>query len=617
MYYQQITDNENTREMISQFRGYNHNYVIDSGEWYDMENLSSDHYPVMMPREKRALLVESDESDIRGILVTNNNLTYLKGNELHYGSAIYYLEKYFRTGSSTNDHGDVIYTYDTSEQTLIRFGAYIIAFPSGVYVNVVDETMGSITEEYSAPVGITITYRICDSTGNDLKGLQARSEAPSSPSDGDYWLRTTKGQEGLYIWVGYLSTWEAVATCYIDIEIPGADLTAHFAEGDALYLNSSISDINSGSIIQAIEDEHMIVIGLMNRVSISEKTDDVWTLTMQRKIPTLDFVCVSNNRIWGCHYGDDFAGNIVNEIYASKLGDFKNWYTYAGLSTDSYALSIGEPGEWTGCISYQGYPTFFKENCVYKIYGSMPSEYQLSQHTCRGVQRGSEKSLAIVNEYLVYKSAADICVYDGSSPTSISQALGRDAKYYEAVAAGCNGKYYVSMETNTGHAINFVYDMEYGLWMRNDSNVRYNQFTQTESGQIYGTNGKKIYGIGANDNIIFQSKLPDEEYVEWYAESGDMGFLYPDHKYVNQLSVRAYLPVRSELNVETSFDDGEWKDKGTYRGNDTTETICIRGFPQRCDHYRIRLSGHGNVRVYSMTVTLESTSEDRAYGFTH
>lgn len=604
MFYQQIEDNNNTREMISQFMGYHHDYSISQGEWYDMENLSSDHYPVMTPRGTRSLLVDSDEG-IRGILLTNNNLTYLNNYELHYGSAVYDLEQYFITGTTTNAAGKEINTYDTSEQTLVRFGAYIVMFPSGVYVNLVDESTGSITELYEAPRNITITYKICDSSGDDLQNVIAQNEAPENPSDGDYWLRTTSGSQGLYMWVGYQSTWEAVATCYIRIDIPGADLMEHFAAGDAIYMNSSVGDINDGSIIQSMKNEYIIIIGMLDVVTAEESTDSDWTLTMQRKIPDLDYVCVSNNRIWGCHYGDNYEGDVINEIYASKLGDFKNWYCYQGLSTDSYALSIGEPGEWTGCINYQGYPTFFKENCVMKVYGSMPSEYQLSQHTCRGVQKGSERSLAVVNEYLVYKSASDICVYDGSSPTSISAALGRTNKYYDGVAAGCLGKYYISLETSMGKCVNLIYDMEYGLWMKNDGNVRYSQFTQSESGQIYGTDGNKIYGIGANDNIIFNSKLPDEEYVEWYGETGELGFSYPDNKYVNELGIRAYIPYRSELNVEISFDDGPWESRGTHRGENRTSTILINGLPPACDHYRLRFSGHGNVRIYSVTMTLE------------
>lgn len=615
MYFPTIDDDNNTREMVSEWKGYNHNYVIDDGEFYDMENLSSDNYPVLTPRKKRALLIDSDES-IRGILLTSNNLTYLVGNILHYGSKEYDLSEYFVTEVEKLEDGTEAPVYDTSDQKLVRFGAYIIAFPSGVYVNISDGSMGSITQVYTAPLGIDITFQICDSAGSELQNLKARSDAPASPSDGDYWLRTTKGAEGLYIYVGYLQTWEAVATCYVKMTVPDGKLTEYFAEGDAVYMNTSISDINNGSLIQSIDDDYMIIIGMLPKVSVTETTDSVWTLEIKRKLPELDLVCVSNNRIWGCHYGDDQEGNITNEIYASKLGDFKNWYSYAGLSTDSYALSVGEPGAWTGCISYQGYPTFFKENCVMKIYGSYPAEYQLSTHNCRGVQEGSEESLAIVNEYLMYKSTADVCVYDGSSPTSVSSAFGRSTQYYNAVAAGCIGKYYLSMETNIGHCVNFVYDMDRGIWEKNDSKVKYSHFTQSESGQIYGTNGKRIFGIGANDNIIFHSQLPFEENVSWYGETGDMGYSYPDHKFVNNINVRAYLPFKSELNVQIKVDDGIWRDLGTYRGTDEVKQIDVYRFPERCDHYKLRFSGHGNVRIYSMTRTFE-TSSGESNGYPH
>lgn len=616
MFYQQIQDNENTQELISQFLGYNHNYRISSGEWYDMENLSADNYPVMTPRKRREILTTA-KSTIRGILFSDNKLTYLDGNDLHNGSAIYELESYFRTGSTTNEKGDTIYTYDTSEQTLIRFGAYIVLFPSGLWVNTTDGSIGTITSEYSVPVGTTVTYRLCNASGDSLQGVTASQDAPANPKDGDYWLRTTEGAQGLYMWYGYLSSWQAVATCYIYVEIPGSYLPDYFSEGDAVYMNSTLSDINEGSIIQSIKDDHMIIIGFLPDVEYTETTAEDWTLTIKRKMPELDHVCVSNNRVWGCHYGDDYNGNIVNEIYASKLGDFKNWYCYAGLSTDSYALSIGDPGEFTGCINYQGYPTFFKEDRIYKLYGSMPSEYTLSQNTCRGVQRGSEKSLCVVNEYLVYKSPADICVYDGSSPTSISNALGRRSRYYEACAAGSNGKYYISMETASGSRINLIYDMSYGLWMKNDARVKYTGFAQSEAGQVYGTDGTKIYGIAANDNIIFWSATTDEELVEWYAETGDMGLDYSQHKVVRPPAIRAYLPYASELTVSLSSDDGPWKVAGTYRGNNKTETITVAGFPPRCDHYRLRLSGRGDVRVYSISITLEPASEGKINGFTH
>ena len=52
---------------------------------------------------------------------------------------------------------------------------------------------------------------------------------------------------------------------------------------------------------------------------------------------------------------------------------------------------------------------------------------------CRGVQKGSEKSLRVVNETLYYKSRSDVCAYQGGFPTGVSAALG-DVRYHGAVA---------------------------------------------------------------------------------------------------------------------------------------------------------------------------------------
>ena len=74
----------------------------------------------------------------------------------------------------------------------------------------------------------------------------------------------------------------------------------------------------------------------------------------------MDFVIESGNRLWGCRYGKALNGETVNEIYASKLGDFRNWYCFAGISTDSYTASVGTDGAFTGAVTYMGRPIFFK-----------------------------------------------------------------------------------------------------------------------------------------------------------------------------------------------------------------------------------------------------------------
>ena len=70
------------------------------------------------------------------------------------------------------------------------------------------------------------------------------------------------------------------------------------------------------------------------------------------------------NRLWGCKYGL-VDGETVNEIYASKLGDFKNWNCFAGLSTDSYAAARGSDGPFTGAADYLGQPRFSSRRTVW------------------------------------------------------------------------------------------------------------------------------------------------------------------------------------------------------------------------------------------------------------
>lgn len=71
--------------------------------------------------------------------------------------------------------------------------------------------------------------------------------------------------------------------------------------------------------------------------------------------PDLLFVCENENRLWGCD---------KTTIYASKLGDIFNWNVYEGLATDSYSVDTGSAGSFTACISFLGYPIFFKEDHI-------------------------------------------------------------------------------------------------------------------------------------------------------------------------------------------------------------------------------------------------------------
>ena len=160
MYYPNYLPDTNTRAMVDTWRGYNHNYRISAGEFFDMENLSSDYYPLLTPRKTREKLIE--EENIRGILLTDNKLCYLAGKKLHFGFKIYDLAPYI--GDETG--------HETDEQQLIRFGAYILIFPLRIYVNLTDdEDIGSMNSSYSAPTNTEITYTMCDIDGDPFDNI--------------------------------------------------------------------------------------------------------------------------------------------------------------------------------------------------------------------------------------------------------------------------------------------------------------------------------------------------------------------------------------------------------------------------------------------------------------
>lgn len=709
MFYPLVNENTNTRDGIRQFLGYNHTEAAADGEFYDMRNLTSDHFPIMAPRPIRNVLLSLDSQDwrevpveitaqyfgevsksyvlyttsdfpigkanhesivfsvsqdigdirvvvsyldekgkvlrteeydgpstfksrgdvvaarikiygypaedveldpdkldtyvtdiavytynehIRGMLVKNQSLAYMIGSNLYYGDDVYDMSEFMP------ENDDRI-----SRQQFLSFGAYILIFPLGLYFNTIDpEDRGYLGAYYEVPQAVLHYYPV-DLYGKDISNVTVFSDVDPGASvvgEGGYWVDTST-EHAMYQSTG--SGWVPVSTAYIRIEIIDnpVDLTTIFKEGDALFMNTPLADVNEGSVIQRVEADAFTVIAFPENGGGTYIYPAGDGLYMERRIPYLDFVCEYNNRVWGCCYGY-VDGKFVNEIYACKQGDPKNWYDYQTL-LGAYTVSLGTDGPFTGAITYQGYPTFFKENAIYRIFGTLPSNYQVVTLDARGVQLGSERSLAVCGEYLIYKSMADICAFDGSTPVAISGALGSEV-YTEAVAGAAMNKYYISMYDSTGTPQLLVYDLTHGIWMKEDE-LRIEEFDYTNAGQLYGQTGLDIYGFGLALENLNMVPEPAEDYVSWYAETGRMGFEYPDHKYVQRLTIRAHIPYKSEIRVSISHDSEKFEEVTVLRGKNkiTSQTIDI--IPERCDHYQLRLEGHGDVKIYSITRTLE------------
>lgn len=320
------------------------------------------------------------------------------------------------------------------------------------------------------------------------------------------------------------------------------------------------------------------------------------TVTIARQAPYMDFICECNNRLWGCRYGINRNGEVVNEVYSCKQGDFKNWFCYAGISTDSYAASVGSDGIWTGCVHYGSNVLFFKENCIHKLYGNIPADFQLMEQKVRGLQRGSEKSLCTVNETLFYKSASDICYYDGSLPVSISYQLGEES-FTNAVAGSIGNKYYICMTNSQGERCLYVYDVSKQMWHKED-NVNATDFCR---------DGTDLYFIDGATNLLMNicGGVNAENDFDWFVETGNIGYSYADNKYVGRMLLRLSKPVQSEVRLYIQYDDmGEWEAVATFAGGGT-RSFSVPVAPRRCDHFRVRIEGLGECKIYSISKVLD------------
>lgn len=606
MRYSTLNEIPSTRSGIDIFAGYNHNIRIGEGEFYDMKNLTSDNFPILSPRKKRGIYQYPSTGDHSpNGLIAKDALCYVDGTKL-------YINNYEITGFDLTD----------TPKQLVSMGAYIIIFPDKKYINTLDYSdKGNIEATYTSVS--TVSYEMCNIDGAPYTNVTYGTLPPENPNNMDTWIDTSTTPNTLKQYSASSSIWTPIATTYVKIKSAG------IASSFKLYDGVKITGISTS--IKALKDlegqisvlwdvyrdeagngadDYIVVIGMLPVASTQDTA-----LKLERKMPNLDFVIESQNRLWGCRYGTDVNGNIVNEIYASKQGDFKNWNCFMGLSTDSYTASCGTDGQWTGAITYLGHPLFFKENCLHMVYGDFPANYRIQDTACRGVQKGCGNSLAIVNETLFYKSRTGVCAYDGSLPVDISSCFGNvrytavddtegnDFLRNGAVAGALGNKYYISMKSEIDNMWYFmVYDASRNLWHKED-NTRADAFCACDGDLYYidhsDNNIKTVLGTGTEES----------ENIEWSAETGILGMSVIDKKYISRMLVRMSLDIGSRVIFYAQYDStGEWHHLCTLTGT-TVRSFAIPLKPHRCDHFRLRIVGTGQARIFSIIKTIEQGSD--------
>ena len=648
-----------TKENTEAFSGYCHKLKCVSGEWYDEKNMSTDYFPAASPRCRRSVQLGSASNSVTENASTNNSATHTASGALgaeYLDGDLYMLKRvknlseqslgacYIKNGANATFSGSIsgklgYFGNSSVLRKLVRMGSYLCAFPDGVVYESANTSEALPLFKISAEKQLTdfLISTVYKNSSDDYINVLDYTGSFRVEDGGVNEYLSDKG-----MWVGR-QTWLKIsalssANAFKDFSVnDSVEITATGSPNntaisgslifkrDANYINTaSFKILEIGSeYVNGYNRDYIIIPGYINdevrskayvNASSFEIRNDLFPtanfeegmkIKLHRKCPNIAHACESQNRLWGCSADG-------REIYASALGNPYNFYDFSGISTDSYAVNVGTQGEFTACINYLGRPFFFKENSLHVISGSYPTNsgeldgmsYSVSTVTeFKGVEKGSERSLAVIDNILYYKSYAGIVAFDGANTAVISDDLGSE-KYKNAVAGAYNNKYYVSMQNEAGEYSLFVYDTELSAWSRED-NTHALQFIKVGSELLYlDADDGKLYSVNSTD-ALGTSDYEKEGAFEWECETGNYGYSYPNSKYLSRLQLRLKLAENAEAAVFIQYNsDGVWHRKGEISGNGI-KTHLLPIVPVRCDHMKLKLKGRGDVKILSIARILE------------
>lgn len=359
---------------------------------------------------------------------------------------------------------------------------------------------------------------------------------------------------------------------YATITTTGADFK--FRDGDAVKISGCTVNPENNKTLVIRKVENKVLKFYENSFTAGKETGKI---TIKREVPDLEFVCESNYRLWGC---------AKNTIYSSKYGDPLNFQVFDGLTSDSYYIDISSDGAFTGCIPFTSFICFFKEDVVHKIYGTKPSNFQVLTSEIFGVQAGCERTMCVINETLYYLGRNGVYSYNGGVPELVSQNFGT-RRFINGCAGSDGDKYYICMSNGPNTAI-YTYDISKGIWLKED-NVSVIDFAYMEGKLHYIDDQGWQYKTGENSST---------EVVEWSATFCPFTELINERKGYSKLNFRIALEASAWLKIEIKTDDSLWRTVYTTH-NEKARTINIPIFPNRCDSFKVRLSGKGGCIIKS------------------
>lgn len=601
---------KNTRNMLRVFGGLNETYSCTEAEYSAGINFSARNFPALSTRLPRRKLRE--EADLNGMYHLNGLLTVC-GRDLVY---------------TPDDRDEMEVTLkdavESGRKTLVGIGTKILIFPDKLAFDTASRKVSALGAVWSGK-NTSVEFAPCDAEGKVYEVSGCGPAEPDKPTDGQLFLRVEdpekpwSSESTLEVYSEASGNWSAVVLDYCRISAKGVG--TDFAAEDTVTLTGSaaeqagqwneldgdriVCDAGTDALRVKADPGGEWFYGRLTRTgaavrwvsldgSVSREFVSAEVVELERRVPDMYYLTECDNRVWGC-------SNKENVIYACKLGDPTNWFSYRGIAADSYAVTVGSDGAFTGAASCMGYALFFKENTLHKLYGSKPSDFQLSSLRCRGVAKNAARSLCVLNETLYYLSPDGVMAWDGSLPTKVSGALdaAKLSNVQSAVGGALDGRYYLHISREDARLL--VYDTEKGLWSEED--VCSCDMTST-GGQLYLWDGQVLWAADPTREPDWQSTDGVETDIPFELVTGDVGLDGTEQRYLSRLTLRLDAECTSTVEVAVSYDGGAWETVASLAAQGSRRSYDLPFVPRRCGSLRLRLRGKGQITLRGLVRTI-------------
>ncbi len=547
MFFPMLKGNSEKKSVISAFGGLNLTENFQLGELVDMENMASDKFPSLSPSVKKETVeINPEIKNIQGFLYHGDDKTEMSGFTGVADGKYYYQDRRIAFAHSFMEIPKDV------KVDLLNYQDKIIIMPMMYVHEYKDEfKKNTVTPLFS---GVFNEYLIVCTTSNCTVEISLDNYSSKS------WIK-----------LGFLKGDSVVIKCTDE------NYSRLNVYTDEEYDPTFSYSVVVKAIVKEVTDKTLILYTYNRTGNLQPVVDYLGNYFVQeisntkirvyKRYPEFENACIHANRMWATTKNG-------KEIYASALGDAKEFLKFQGLSTDSWYTEVGDGGKFTGLIPFKEGILAFKENRIYHILGDRPVNFNIAKRfsNCGSID---PKTVVTTDSAVYFLGSDGVYEYSGGTPVNISRSLGV-RKYFSGNAFSDGRKYYISFD---GENKLYAYDREKGLWhIEALFNLKSGIKIKSE---VYLASSDFLYKMSG----VYENK--------WSATLCDITENSMEHKGINDIFIRIKNGDNSYARLEVSVNGESFSECGfTDSIGDFTFRVPVRF--KKGDKYSIKISGEGN-----------------------